>query len=40
MWGTGKFYIVSPTSRGAHVVHAEPMFSDGLATFGSLDGPL
>lgn len=34
----GQFFIVSPTQRGAHVVMAEPTFSDGLATFGSLDG--
>lgn len=40
IWGTGKFYIVSPSTRGAHVVTAEPMFSDTLATFGSLDGML
>lgn len=40
VWGNGKFYIVSPTERGAHVVFAEPKFSDGLATFGSLDGHL
>jgi homoserine kinase len=39
-WGGGQFYIVSPTDRGAHVVSAEPKFSDGLATFGSLDGSL
>jgi homoserine kinase len=39
-WGGGKFYIVSPTDRGAHVVMAEPKFSSGLATFGSLDGSL
>lgn len=39
-WGGGSFYMVSPTERGAHVVSAEPKFSDGLATFGSLDGPL
>lgn len=39
-WGQGKFYIVSPTSMGAHVVLAEPQFSDHLATFGSLDGTL
>eukprot|EP00929_Paragymnodinium_shiwhaense_P066179 TRINITY_DN33163_c0_g1_i1.p1 TRINITY_DN33163_c0_g1~~TRINITY_DN33163_c0_g1_i1.p1 ORF type:complete len:412 (+),score=89.82 TRINITY_DN33163_c0_g1_i1:71-1306(+) len=38
MWGNGKFYIVSPTTHGAHVVSAEPKFSDQLATFGSLDG--
>jgi len=40
MWGNGKFYIVSPTSRGAHVIMADPPFSDGFAHFGSLDGPL
>lgn len=40
MWGKGQFYMVSPTSRGAHVVSAEPKFSDGLQTFGSLDGQL
>lgn len=39
-WGGGKFYIVSPTARGSHVVWAEPKFSDTLATFGALDGPL
>eukprot|EP00931_Biecheleriopsis_adriatica_P123139 TRINITY_DN98196_c0_g1_i1.p1 TRINITY_DN98196_c0_g1~~TRINITY_DN98196_c0_g1_i1.p1 ORF type:complete len:423 (+),score=80.39 TRINITY_DN98196_c0_g1_i1:102-1271(+) len=39
-WGEGNFYIVSPTEKGAHVTFAEPAFSDGLATFGSLDGPL
>jgi len=39
-WGGGQFYIVSPTDRGAHVVLAEPKFSSGLATFGSLDGSL
>jgi len=39
-WGGGQFYIVSPSARGAHVVLAEPKFSDCLATFGSLDGPL
>ena len=39
-WGGGKFYIVSPTARGSHVVWAEPKFSDSLATFGALDGPL
>jgi len=39
-WGDGQFYIVSPAERGAHVVFAEPGFSDGLATFGSLDGHL
>merc|ERR1711959_110182 len=37
-WGSGQFYIVSPTDRGAHVVSAEPKYSDCLATFGSLDG--
>jgi homoserine kinase len=36
-WGGGKFYIVSPTDRGAHVVFAEPKFSDCLATFPSVD---
>lgn len=40
VWGGGQFYIVSPSNRGAHVVHAEPHFSDSLATFGSLDGPM
>lgn len=40
VWGGGKFYIVSPTHRGAHVVSAEPKFSGGLATFPSLDGAL
>mmetsp|Transcript_77756 Transcript_77756/g.175795 ORF Transcript_77756/g.175795 Transcript_77756/m.175795 type:complete len:406 (+) Transcript_77756:46-1263(+) len=40
IWGQGKFYIVSPTSMGAHVVSAEPGFSDGIASFGSLDGML
>lgn len=39
-WGGGQFYIVSPSNRGAHVVTAEPKFSDSLATFGSLDGPM
>lgn len=39
-WGNGDFYIVSPTEKGAHVTFAEPAFSDGLATFGSLDGRL
>lgn len=40
-WGVGgQFYIVSPSARGSHVVYAEPKFSDSLATFGSLDGPL
>jgi len=39
-WGRGKFYIVSPTNAGAHVVAAEPKFSDCLSTFGSLDGAL
>jgi homoserine kinase len=39
-WGKGKFYMVSPTSRGAHVVSAEPKFSSSLATFGSLDGAI
>merc|ERR1712039_132401 len=39
-WSGGQFYIVSPTERGAHVVAAEPKFSGGLATFGSLDGQL
>lgn len=40
LWGDGKFYIVSPTALGAHVISAEPRFSDSLATFGSLDGSL
>jgi len=40
LWGDGKFYIVSPSDRGAHVAYAEPAFSDGLATFPSLDGSL
>jgi len=40
VWGGGTFYIVSPTNKGAHVVSAEPKFSGGLATFGSLDGTL
>jgi homoserine kinase len=40
VWGGGKYYIVSPTNKGAHVVLAEPKFSGGLATFGSLDGAL
>jgi len=39
-WGNGKFFIVSPTSRGAHVISADPPFSDNFAHFGSLDGPL
>ncbi|CAE8607323.1 unnamed protein product [Polarella glacialis] len=39
-WGHGDFYIVSPTEKGAHVTFADPAFSDGLATFGSLDGRL
>lgn len=39
-WGNGKFYIVSPTSRGAHVVLADPPYSDSFAHFGSLDGPI
>lgn len=40
IWSNGDFYIVSPAFRGAHVALAEPKFSGGLATFGSLDGPL
>lgn len=40
VWAGGQFYIVSPSSRGAHVVSAEPPFSDSLATFGSLEGPM
>jgi len=40
VWGGGQYYIVSPTSKGAHVVSAEPKFSSGLATFGSLEGAL
>lgn len=40
VWGGGEYFILSPTSRGAHVVSAEPRFSDGLATFGALDGIL
>jgi len=40
VWGGGRYYIVSPTNRGAHVTSAEPKFSGGLATFGSLDGTL
>jgi|TARA_B100000513_G_scaffold182691_1_gene102349 hypothetical protein len=40
IWGTGEYFILSPTSRGAHVVMAEPKFSDSLATFGALDGIL
>jgi len=39
-WGEGRFYICSPSMRGAHVVMAEPGFSDALATFSTLDGPL
>ena len=39
-WGDGTFYICSPSMRGAHVVMAEPGFSDALATFSTLDGPL
>eukprot|EP00927_Polykrikos_kofoidii_P026424 TRINITY_DN23519_c0_g3_i1.p1 TRINITY_DN23519_c0_g3~~TRINITY_DN23519_c0_g3_i1.p1 ORF type:complete len:408 (+),score=78.75 TRINITY_DN23519_c0_g3_i1:82-1305(+) len=39
-WGQGTCYIVSPSTFGAHVVSAEPKFSGGLATFGSLDGEL
>jgi len=39
-WGQGHFYVVSPTERGAHVVAAEPKFSNSLATFGSLGGSL
>jgi homoserine kinase len=37
-WGEGVFYICSPATRGAHVVSAEPRFSDALKTFGSLSG--
>mmetsp|Transcript_10814 Transcript_10814/g.24730 ORF Transcript_10814/g.24730 Transcript_10814/m.24730 type:complete len:422 (-) Transcript_10814:246-1511(-) len=37
-WGNGRFYIVSPTHRGAHVVSAEPTFSDDTVYFSSLDG--
>merc|ERR1712129_221286 len=40
IWDGGQYYIVSPTDRGAHVTFAEPKFSGGLATFGSLDGAL
>jgi len=40
IWGNGHFYVVSPTERGAHVVAAEPKFSNSLATFGSLGGSL
>mmetsp|Transcript_5243 Transcript_5243/g.7827 ORF Transcript_5243/g.7827 Transcript_5243/m.7827 type:complete len:213 (-) Transcript_5243:150-788(-) len=36
----GHFFICSPTIRGAHVVCAEPGFSDSLQTFPSLDGSL
>ena len=39
-WKVGSFYITGATGRGAHVVAAEPPFSSGLATFGSLDGEL
>jgi len=39
-WTKGEFYIVNVADRGAHVVAAEPEFSDSLATFGSLDGRL
>eukprot|EP00747_Dinoflagellata_sp_TGD_P125233 gnl/TRDRNA2_/TRDRNA2_174128_c0_seq6.p1 gnl/TRDRNA2_/TRDRNA2_174128_c0~~gnl/TRDRNA2_/TRDRNA2_174128_c0_seq6.p1 ORF type:complete len:282 (+),score=32.88 gnl/TRDRNA2_/TRDRNA2_174128_c0_seq6:124-846(+) len=39
-WGNGQFYIVSPTSKGAHVVLAEPGISSRLATFSSLGGVL
>lgn len=39
-WAKGDFYIVSPTEKGAHVISADPEFSDRLATFGSLDGRL
>jgi len=40
-WATnGQFFIVSPTHHGAHVMAAEPKFSDGLKTFGSLDGSM
>jgi len=37
-WGEGTFYICSPAQKGAHVVLAEPGFSDALKTFGSLSG--
>lgn len=40
VWGGGEYFILSPSLRGAHVVSAEPRFSDGLATFGTLDGIL
>ena len=36
----GHFFICSPTIREAHVVCAEPGFSDSLQTFPSLDGSL
>mmetsp|Transcript_2235 Transcript_2235/g.3835 ORF Transcript_2235/g.3835 Transcript_2235/m.3835 type:complete len:417 (+) Transcript_2235:66-1316(+) len=39
-WKGGRFYIVSPTHRGAHVVLAEPAFSDDNVFFSSLDGPI
>eukprot|EP00622_Pseudochattonella_farcimen_P001288 FR735944.1.p1 GENE.FR735944.1~~FR735944.1.p1 ORF type:complete len:163 (+),score=9.69 FR735944.1:3-491(+) len=40
IWREGRFYICSPTPRGAHVVTADPPFSNSLATFGSLEGNL
>jgi len=41
LWGgQGHFYVISPAERGAHVVAAEPKFSNTLATFGSLSGSL
>jgi hypothetical protein len=39
-WGSGTVYICNPATRGAHVVFAEPRFSDALATFETLDGAL
>jgi homoserine kinase len=40
IWGSGQFYIVSPTTLGAHVVSAEPKISGSLKTFSSLEGSL
>jgi homoserine kinase len=37
-WGEGTFYICSPATKGAHVVSAEPGFSNALNTFSSLSG--
>ena len=39
-WGEGTFYICSPSTRGAHVVSAEPCFSDALARFETFDGKM